>query len=193
MKKNKNRFINLLLNIAIVLVITLCVGMISFKVVLLEIVVSGTSMEPFLYNMDHGYMIKPTFAKKISRFDIVAVHKNAQSDWIKRVVGLPNEIIGYENGILYKYKSLEADYIQDESNKTLIAEPFIDEDFFFELDIPAFQLEDNEYYVIGDNRKVSARTIVNKSDIFAVGGFINSICQDATCSVVSKSSFKSLD
>ena len=75
----------------------------------------------------------------INRFDIVVINKDADSDKIiKRVIGLPNEIIEYRDNILYiNGKKVEAEI------------GFIDtEDFIAKTG-------ENEYFVLGDNRPIS--------------------------------------
>ena len=75
----------------------------------------------------------------INRCDIVVINNDADSDKIiKRVIGLPNEIIEYRDNILYiNGKKVEAEI------------GFIDtEDFIAKTG-------ENEYFVLGDNRPIS--------------------------------------
>lgn len=76
----------------------------------------------------------------VNRFDIVVI-KYEDEYLIKRVIGLPNEVIEYKNNKLYV-------------NSSLIDEKFIKvetEDFTLE-DIGVTKIPNNKYLVLGDNR-----------------------------------------
>ena len=100
---------------------------------------------------------------KINRFDIVALHKDEYNDWIKRVVGLPHETLSYQEGILY-------------INGQRIDEPFIHPSYFFNFNVEEIVLGENEYYVIGDNRHDTTKSIIQRSQIYGINGFIFKTC-----------------
>lgn len=67
-----------------------------------HIVVDGQSMMPTLH--DHNHMILSKLSYDIGkphRFDIVVFHATKESDYIKRVIGLPGETIQYKDDTLY--------------------------------------------------------------------------------------------
>lgn len=113
--------------------------------------VSGSSMEPTLYNNELVLINKIGLNKGIDRYDIVVV-KYENSTIIKRVIGLPYETVEYINDTLY---------IDGEIVNTKV-------DFEYTKD---FKLTagKNEYIVLGDNRNISkdSRIIgpVKESDI----------------------------
>lgn len=66
------------------------------------ILVNGTSMYPTLHNKDLMILNKYKYRmQKIKRFDIVVVDYAESEYLIKRVIGLPGEVIEYKNNILY--------------------------------------------------------------------------------------------
>ncbi len=129
--------------------------------------VSGSSMEPTLSGSageyHYLYLKKVDDKTKIQRFDIVALHKDLQNDWIKRVVGLPNETLSYVEGILY-------------INNQKVEESFIHPSYFFDFNVEEIVLKENEYFVIGDNRHDTTKSVVSRSQIYGINGFIFKTC-----------------
>ena len=85
-------------------------------------------------------MLLKKYDTNYERFDIVVINKSVEGDnLIKRVIGLPNETIRYKNGLLYINDNLVDDtYAYGETEN------------FQEI-----TLGDDEYFVMGDNRRVS--------------------------------------
>ena len=79
--------------------------------------------------------------KEINRFDIVIAKKTDNYLIVKRVIGLPDEKVEYKDNHLYiNEKPITEDFIDLYLTKT--------EDF-------TYKLEDNEYFLLGDNREYS--------------------------------------
>lgn len=97
--------------------------------------VNGSSM----YNTLKGNEICILFKLgKIDRFDII-VTEYENEKLIKRVIGMPGETIEVENGFIYiNDKRIKDDYGYGETD-----------------DFEKITLNDNEYFVMGDNRKIS--------------------------------------
>ena len=114
--------------------------------------VNGASMYPTLDNKDLMILDKISYRfKEIKRFDIVVV-KTERSKIIKRVIGLPGEIISYKDNILY----IDGEEVEDIYNS-------VKQDDF------ECALGKDEYFVLGDNREISldSRSIgpVEREDI----------------------------
>ena len=135
------------LEYAIYLFIILFVLVLSPKYLMEKMLVDGTSMENSLYDGEHVLIEKVSrYANGPDRFDVVVFTKNHGTytrTYIKRVIGLPGEtvqIIGsqiYINGEL-----LEENFGKDPIESAGIAsEPVL--------------LGEGEYFVLGDNRRVS--------------------------------------
>ena len=95
------------------------------------------------YKLENGQLVlinKFVYnVKDVKRFDVVVLDNKKEGDKIiKRIIGLPNETIEYNNNQLYiNGKRIEENY---EFTNT--------EDF-------SYKTKDNEYFVLGDNRVVS--------------------------------------
>lgn len=102
------------------------------------IIVQGTSMVPTL--KDGNIMILNKVAK-IDRFDIVVIKsKKTSSTLIKRVIGMPGETISISDGHVY----INGKKISTHHNDDLTT------------DFPETIIGKDEYFVLGDNRPVSA-------------------------------------
>ena len=98
------------------------------------VLVDGPSMEGTLY--DNDVMILNKLAD-IDRNDIVVV--NIDNDLlIKRIVGMPGELVEIYGDKLYINGVVNEDVYWDQTEDSV-----------------ALQLADNEYYVLGDNRFIS--------------------------------------
>lgn len=74
------------------------------------IVVDGPSMLPTLHDRDQMIVNKLVYhIKEPERFDIVIFHASSESDFIKRVIGLPGEHIAMRNNNLY----VDDEYVEE--------------------------------------------------------------------------------
>lgn len=160
------RKLNILLNILLTLGIIICFCVIVFKLSFIRIEVSGNSMLPNAYSSQEGYMVKMNPLRKVKRFDIVAADVNQNDEnsryWIKRVLGLPNEKVVLKNDELY----INEELIQQNFN-------FIEKSIPYHLE---YTLKEKEYFIIGDNREVSAYTVITYDQIIAKNGMLYSTC-----------------
>ena len=120
------------------------VAVVVFRFVLAPLKLDGVSMEP---TFSHGQISVANRLAYINgtpqRGDVVAVRMRDSGRSVfllKRVVGLPGEYIGFENGrVTVDGVRLLEDYLTYDS----------------EWDRDAVLCETNEYFVVGDNRSMS--------------------------------------
>lgn len=112
--------------------------------------VRGQSMEPNFQNGDYLIIDEFTYRFKTPQRGEVVVFKypnNPSQRYIKRIVGLPGETIKIEDGKVFIYKD-DTPQVLDESN-------------YLPLSLQTAgtletRLDDNEYFVMGDNRPFSS-------------------------------------
>jgi signal peptidase I len=129
-----------IITILFLLIVIAIAFVIIFRVTPFRIV--GHSMSPTLTNSE---LVLGMNSKKLSRGDIIAF-KNNEGQAIKRIIGLPGETV----------------YIKDNGEITIngnpIKEEYISKEELFKGDVETsnpYTLKDDEYYVLGDNRKDS--------------------------------------
>jgi signal peptidase I len=128
--------------------------------------VKGASMEPSFY--DHEYLIIDEISYRFTqpeRGDIVVFKypKDPSQYFIKRVVGLPGETVEVKDGYVFVY--------QADDKKILLNEyDYLATDVKTAGD-KTWVLQDDEYYVLGDNREHSldSRVFGSVSREFIVG------------------------
>lgn len=114
-------------------------------------IVSGTSMFP-TFNTWH-YLIIDQLTYKLDepkRGDVVVFRfpQNPSRFFIKRVIGLPGETVRLDGNTVT--------IINNESpDGFTLDEPYVDDAYTKESQL-SMELGDNEYFVLGDNRKASA-------------------------------------
>lgn len=120
--------------------------------------VTGASMDPTLKDGEIMLLYK---LSNIKRNDIVVIDTNSSDGYIiKRVIALPNETVEYSNGTLFiNGKKSSDNYSYGETE-----------------DFEKIKLEDDEYFVMGDNRVWSkdSRIIgpVNEKEIVGTTSFV---------------------
>ncbi|MGB0756995.1 MAG: signal peptidase I [Patescibacteria group bacterium] len=114
--------------------------------------VKGSSMVPNFE--DHEYLIIDELSFRFrapERGEVVVFRypKNPRQYYIKRIVGLPGETVSIEDGLVY--------LIDDTGNKQQLDEAeYLDEELKTQgYNYSQVTLQDNEYYVMGDNRNAS--------------------------------------
>ena len=112
-----------------------------------KIAVEGTSMENTLFNDEHLLIEKVSrYLDGPDRFDIIVFTKNHgtyNKTYIKRVIGLPGETVQIIGSTIYiNGEPLTESYGKDPISFSGTASELL-------------QLGEGEYFVLGDNRKVS--------------------------------------
>ncbi|MFZ1701954.1 MAG: signal peptidase I [Pyrinomonadaceae bacterium] len=117
------------------------------------VVVEGTSMLPQLHDGERllvnkmvYYRIQSVSWGHIERGDIVVFWypNDPDKSYVKRVIGLPGEIVEIRNGrVFVDGKELKEDYLDSEYNQTLPSSP-------------SKKVDEHHYFVMGDNRDNSS-------------------------------------
>ena len=106
-------------------------------------VVKGHSMEPSLWDGDRLVVDRISYAMMdVERFDLVVLRypKDPSVDFVKRVVGLPGDLLALEDGKLYvngEVVDMPCSIVPDRA------------------DMAAIRVPDGSYFVLGDNRPIS--------------------------------------
>lgn len=130
------------------------------------VIVKGDSMDSTLVN---GQQILTVSHTKIKRFDIITflAPDEENTNYIKRVIGLPGDEIEYKNDILYINKKAYAEpYLDENKNKYAASLPLTNDFTLTEL-YGLNKVPEGMYFVLGDNRPVS------KDSRYAEVGFID--------------------
>ncbi len=140
------------MKISVITVVVMILILILISCVAQRTVVNGDSMYPTLENNESVIVNKLAYKfEEIERFDVVIFpHYNEKKSeeifYVKRVIGMPGEIIRIENGNIY---------INDEQLEEYYG--------YYDMDLPFFEgvaqddyyIGEDEYFVIGDNRNNS--------------------------------------
>jgi signal peptidase I len=109
--------------------------------------IEGNSMERALKDQERVIITKLGVKNNINRYDIVVLYKpdEPKKSIIKRVIGLPAEIIEIKEGDVY-------------INGRKLPEPYLPKEkdiMFRSINMKALLIQEDHYFVIGDNRTVS--------------------------------------
>ncbi len=127
------------------LLFLVCLAVIFF--VAQKTVVEGGSMLPTLADGDNLIVDKLSYRfTEPRRYDIIVFHYPEEEDsyYIKRVIGLPGETVLIEDGQIY----IDGVLLEENYGNAPIENPG--------RAISLITLGEDEYFVLGDNRKVSA-------------------------------------
>ena len=152
-----NEKVKELIGYVIVIIIVLLVK----QFIITPIRVNQNSMNNTLYDKDIMILDKISYRfHNINRFDIVVLYKN--DDYlIKRVIGLPGDMVEYKDNKLYiNNKIVEENFLHKKTS-----------DFKLEEKIPK-----GYYFVVGDNRPDSLDSryfgLVSKNEILGRTSFV---------------------
>lgn len=121
---------------AIILLMVFATVILFRTFVMERIIVNGNSMFPTLTDSDVCIAVK--YDIEPERYDIVIAKIGGQT-LIKRVIGLPGETLEVKNGTVYiDGNPIDAEFDFSTENGGILSEPYT--------------LEENEYFLMGDNR-----------------------------------------
>lgn len=172
--------LNKILKISIITftAIVTCVLLVK-RICFFDVLVVGDSMKYTLYQGEKGFALKKSFVGELKREDIIIFEKDNR-EIIKRVIGTPNDhVVITAEGVFVNNELIEETYVSNKNKE----ETFINDSTMYNDVI----LQEDEYYVLGDNRSVSwdSRYFgpVNKKDITGKLKLIyaRGDCTDDTC------------
>lgn len=146
LEKKENRSRKAGIAVISVLSVLLALFLLIFYFFSSPIWIKGNSMEPFLSDTTQDRVILLKHGYELDYGDIVVFEREAEGELkqvIKRVVGLPGDIIQIRGGLLYRNgEAVEEEYVADEN---------IDLFKYTEN----YAVSEGEIFVLGDNRIVS--------------------------------------
>lgn len=146
LEKKENRSRKAGIAVISVLSVLLTLFLLIFYFFSSPIWIKGNSMEPFLSDITQDRVILLKHGYELDYGDIVVFEREAEGELkqvIKRVVGLPGDIIQIRGGLLYRNgEAVEEEYVADEN---------IDLFKYTEN----YAVGEGEIFVLGDNRIVS--------------------------------------
>ncbi len=169
MKTKKNKVKSEILELVQTAIIAFILVFITTSFFFKPVRVYGSSMYPTLHDGDTG--LSNIIGVKISgieRFDIVVVKLEYNGEHlVKRVIGLPNEKLCYDNDRLY----INDEYIAED-----FLQPNVTNNRNFTSNIKCFVLASDEYFLMGDNRPNSTDSrhygTFDQSQIISKGVFV---------------------
>ncbi|GEL06873.1 signal peptidase I [Salisediminibacterium halotolerans] len=140
------------------------------------IVVDGQSMMPTLGHDDRMVVNKINYTlSEPERFDIIVFHAPHESDYIKRVIGVPGDSLYYEEDQLYVNDDPVDEPYLNEFKEQSEENPFTG-DFDLEEVTGYEEIPEDHYFVLGDNRQHSKDGrhigLVSDEDIVGEASFV---------------------
>lgn len=130
-----------------IIVVAVLISLFLTRVVLVNAMVPSSSMETLISPGDRLFGNRLTYKMKDpERFDVVIFKYpvDEEENYIKRVIGLPGETVTIENAKIY---------IND--SETPLEENYLPEEWLVKNDGYVFEVPDDCYLMLGDNRNVS--------------------------------------
>lgn len=146
-EEKKNSLWKELLSWVEIIVVAVLISLFLTKVVLVNALVPSSSMETLISPGDRLFGNRLTYKfKDPERFDVVIFKYpvDEEENYIKRVIGLPGETVTIENAKVY---------IND--SETPLEENYLPEEWVIENDGFVFEVPEDCYLMLGDNRNVS--------------------------------------
>lgn len=157
-KKLKKDKIDLLFKLVDTLRLILITGVIASLISVFgvrKMVVEGSSMYPTLQNAESVMInVFKSYTARIDRFDVVVARNDVTKDlWVKRVIGLPGEVVEFKEDTL---KIDGQEYEQSFLDEAYVAKTMEDSGLrHFTQDYGPRKLGEDEYLLVGDNRNES--------------------------------------
>jgi len=141
--------------VLVTIIIGVVITVLLYPIIFINYVVDGESMEPTLHDGNKLMVNKVIYdLQEVDRFDVIVFHVNKNEDFVKRVIGLPEDELEYKNDRLYvNGKYIEEEYL--EPYKKEHGDAFYTEDFDLQEVTGTKKVPENSLFVMGDNRNNS--------------------------------------
>lgn len=125
----------------------LAIALICREFICTPVKVEGKSMMPTFEDNNRIIVSKMS---KVERFDMIVFHSPVSNEnYIKRVIGLPGDIVEVKDDVLHINNIIyDEPYLQENKKMLPIQEQLTDD---FKVNVP-----EGSFYVMGDNRKKSS-------------------------------------
>ncbi len=142
--RERHPFLRALLSLLTCIILALILSLVITKYVAYHTSVEGSSMESTLENGDQLIVENVSYYfHEPERFDVIVFPYSQGVSYIKRIIGLPGETIQIKEGVIYiNGEALKENYGKDTIRDAGLAKKKI-------------TLEEDEYFVLGDNRNAS--------------------------------------
>lgn len=118
--------------------------------------VHGESMMPTIESGERLIINKVGYQMtEPDRFDLIVFHATEDSDYIKRVIGLPGDEIAYQDDVLYVNDEEVPEEYLDDSIASSDGGPFTRDFTLDDLGLDEAIVPENQIFVLGDNRRNS--------------------------------------
>lgn len=147
-EEKKKAMIKELVSWCEIIVLSVLISLFLTRVVLVNALVPSSSMESLISPEDRLFGNRLAYInKEPERFDVVIFKYpvDEQEDYIKRIIGLPGETVTIQDAKIYINDSAEP-----------LKEDYLPEEWVIENDGYCFQVPEDCYLMLGDNRNVSA-------------------------------------
>ncbi|WP_322788422.1 signal peptidase I [Salipaludibacillus agaradhaerens] len=137
------------------LTVVVIIGVIIRGFLFTNYIVYGQSMMPTINDGERIIVNKLDYELVTpSRFDLIIFHATEESDYIKRIIGLPGDTVEYKNDILYINGKVQEETFLDDFKETHENGLFTD-DFTLEQVTGESEIPEGYVFVLGDNRQNS--------------------------------------
>lgn len=149
---NKTEKIDLFWQIIKFSIVAVAIAMLIRGFLLIPVPVEGNSMENTLSQGDMVIMEK---ISSVKRFDVVVFQLASGKTYIKRVIGLPGDEVRYKNDQLYINETPVAEKFLSKNIQSDRSQDSFTNDFSLEELLNTKKLGEDQFFVLGDNRRVS--------------------------------------
>ena len=149
--KNKKRAIVAINTILVIVIVLLLIVLCSINTIWSPFTIKGASMQETLHEGDKIVIIEKWY--ELTYGNIIVFEKDNEKKVIKRIIGMPNDVIRFDNLTYTWYRNdvaLDEPYVTCAYNNNYLTS--LTSSVFTELTTTGLTVKENELFVLGDNR-----------------------------------------